>query len=103
MPKPQPENLAKALGGLVPKTKTPKTARVLNGWVMQAQNQLGISGPRVGWLVTATVVAAVLQRAVDTHGSPLFLLKGGTLLQYRLPGLSPLSTTAPVTLWISYS
>jgi hypothetical protein len=31
------------------------------------------------------VTVAVLQRAVDDSGKPLFLLKGGTYLQYRLP------------------
>ncbi|WP_225872041.1 nucleotidyl transferase AbiEii/AbiGii toxin family protein [Scrofimicrobium canadense] len=29
-----------------------------------------------------------MQRAVDRSGAPLFLLKGGTMLQYRLPGMS---------------
>jgi len=81
-------NLADALNELAPKGKTPASARVLNAWIAQAQDRLGSTGPRLGWLVAATVVSAALQRAVDTHGSPLFLLKGGTLLQYRLPGMS---------------
>ena len=32
--------------------------------------------------------AGGVRGAVDEHGSPLFLLKGGTLLQYRRPGQS---------------
>lgn len=84
----EPANLADALNDLVPKTKTPASARVLNAWIAQAQDHLGTAGPRLGWLVAATVVSAALQRAVDESGSPLFLLKGGTMLQYRIPGMS---------------
>lgn len=84
----EPANLADALNDLVPKAKTPPSARVLNTWISQAQDQLDTAGPRLGWLVAATVVSAALQRAVDESGSPLFLLKGGTMLQYRLPGMS---------------
>ncbi|GAA1820745.1 nucleotidyl transferase AbiEii/AbiGii toxin family protein [Agromyces neolithicus] len=81
-------NLAAAVNGLAPKAKSPASARVLNAWIAQAQDRLGASGPRLGWLVAATVVAAALQRAVDESGAALFLLKGGTMLQYRLPGMS---------------
>lgn len=84
----EPANLADALNDLVPKTKTPASARVLNTWIAQAQDHLGTAGPRLGWLVAATVVSAALQRAVDESGAPLFLLKGGTMLQYRIPGMS---------------
>lgn len=83
-----PANLAAALNNLAPKGKTPSSARVLNAWIAQAQDRLDSAGPRLGWLVATTVVSAALQRAVDEHGSPLFLLKGGTMLQYRLPGMS---------------
>jgi hypothetical protein len=81
-------NLAQALDELVPKGKAPASARVLNAWITQAQDRLGSAGPRLGWLVAATVVSAALQRAVDESGAALFLLKGGTMLQYRLPGMS---------------
>lgn len=81
-------NLASALNGLAPKGKSPASARVLNAWIAQAQDRLGSAGPRLGWLVAATVVSAALQRAVDESGVPLFLLKGGTMLQYRLQGIS---------------
>lgn len=81
-------NLARSFDELKPKEKAPASARVLNAWITQAQDRLGSAGPRLGWLVAATVVSAVLQRAVDETGSPLFLLKGGTMLQYRLPGMS---------------
>jgi hypothetical protein len=81
-------NLASQFGGLKPKDREPASARVLNAWISQAQQTLGTSGPRLGWLVATTVVAAVLQRAVDNADTPLFLLKGGTMLQYRLQGMS---------------
>ncbi|MDT5148281.1 MAG: hypothetical protein QOI01_14, partial [Mycobacterium sp.] len=71
-----------------PKGKSPSSARVLHTWIAQAQNSLGSAGPRLGWLVAATVITAALQRAVDGSGAALFLLKGGTMLQYRLPGMS---------------
>src|SRR5699024_1401310 len=81
-------NFADALNSLAPRGKEPGSARILNAWISQAQNRLESTGPRLGWLVAATVVSATLQRVVDEHDSPLFLLKGGTMLQYRLPGMS---------------
>jgi hypothetical protein len=84
----EPANLAQSLDGLKPKDKPPPSARVLHTWIAQAQDSIGSAGPRLGWLVAATVVTAALQRAVDESGTALFLLKGGTMLQYRLPGMS---------------
>ncbi|MDR2565912.1 MAG: nucleotidyl transferase AbiEii/AbiGii toxin family protein [Bifidobacteriaceae bacterium] len=83
-----PVNLAAALSLLRPKDKRPNSARVLNAWITQAQERLGSGGSRLGWLVASTVVTAALQRAVDEAGRTRFLLKGGTMLQYRLPGMS---------------
>lgn len=82
------DNLAASLKKLDPKKKEPTNARVLDGWIAQARDRLDSYGPRLGWLVAATVVTAALQRAVDEDGRSLFLLKGGTMLQYRLPGMS---------------
>lgn len=84
----EPANLAQLLDGLKPKGKSPSSARILHTWIAQAQDTLGSAGPRVGWLVAATVVTAALQRVVDESGTALFLLKGGTMLQYRLPGMA---------------
>jgi len=83
-----PTNLAAALSALKPKAKTPASVRVLSTWIAQAQDRLGSGGSRLGWLVATTVVTAALQRAVDETGQARFLLKGGTMLQYRLPGMS---------------
>lgn len=84
----EPANLAQSLDGLKPKDKAPSSARILHTWIAQAQHSLGSAGPRLGWLVAATVMTAALQRAVDDSGIALFLLKGGTILQYRLLGMS---------------
>lgn len=88
------ENLGTRLGELKPKTKPPATSRVLAQWIEKAQETLGERGQRLGWLVASTLVSAALQRVVDGSGTPSFLLKGGTLLQYRLP--APSRTTKDV-------
>lgn len=84
--------LAVALSGLRPKQHHPHSARVLDGWIAQAERQLGSDGGRLGWLVASTVVAGALQQALDELGQPLFLLKGGTLLQHRLPHVARATT-----------
>ncbi|MDR1152793.1 MAG: hypothetical protein LBK72_10050 [Bifidobacteriaceae bacterium] len=82
----EPWNLAAAIGGLKPKDKNPRSARILNAWITQAEDKLSSSCGRLGWLVASAMVTAALQRAVDDAGQSRFLLKGGTMLQYRLPG-----------------
>lgn len=78
--------LATLIGTLKPKTKPPVSTRVLNTWIAQAEGQLGdeAQGGRLGWLIASSVAIAAVQRAIDTDGNQLFLLKGGTLLQHRL-------------------
>ena len=51
----EPVNLARALDGLRPKEKVPNSARVLDGWIAQAERQIGSDGGRLGWLVASTV------------------------------------------------
>jgi len=82
----EPFNLAAALSALPTKPKLPNSAHVLDNWITQAESKLGSTRGRLGWLIASTVVAAALQKAVDDQGQPLFLLKGGTMLQHRLPG-----------------
>lgn len=64
--------------------KEPASTRVLDTWIIQAQEKLGMDAGRLGWLIASTVVVAALQRAVDETGRSLFLLKGGTYLQHRM-------------------
>lgn len=80
-------NLSRLISSLPPKNKPPNSARTLNAWVSQAERRLEADGGRLGWLVASTIVAAVLQKVVNKQGSPLFLMKGGTLLQHQLPRL----------------
>lgn len=90
--RPEQPHLIAALANLAPKTKSPASARVLDGWILRAERQIGADGGRLGWLVASTIVAAALQQAVDNQDEPLFLLKGGTLLQHRLPRTSRATT-----------
>lgn len=77
---------AKTLADLKPKAKPLASASILALWVTHAEKALDVpaAGGRMGWLVASTVVIAALQRAVDSDGTPRFLLKGGTYLQHRL-------------------
>lgn len=74
------------LSTLAPKAKEPASASILNSWISQAERKLGAGsgGGRLGWLIASSVAIAAVQRAVDSDGRQLFLLKGGTLLQHRL-------------------
>jgi len=82
------DTLPQAISRLKPKEKTPHSTRVLTAWVIQAEDKLRSDSGRLGWLVATTVVSAALQRTVDDFGQARFLLKGGTMLQYRLPVLT---------------
>jgi hypothetical protein len=79
--------VAALLRTLNPKTKQPASAAILNQWITQAEGKLGpeAKAGRLGWLVASSVAIASVQRAIDADGRQLFLLKGGTLLQHRLP------------------
>ena len=72
------------MANLPERLKEPASARVLDTWISQAQEKLGMDAGRLGWLIASTVVVAALQRAVDETGRSLFLLKGGTYLQHRM-------------------
>ncbi len=78
--------IAALLRTLTPKAKAPMSAMILNNWIAQAEAKLGpeAKGGRLGWLIASSVAIAAVQRAIDTDGRQLFLLKGGTLLQHRL-------------------
>jgi len=70
---------------LKPKEKEPNSVRTLNAWIAHAEQKFGIAeGGRLSWLIATTIIIAKLQEVVDGQDQPKFLLKGGTLLQYRL-------------------
>ncbi len=72
------------MANLPERGREPASARVLDTWINQAQQKLGMDAGRLGWLIASTVVVAALQRAVDETGRSFFLLKGGTYLQHRM-------------------
>ncbi|WP_080801195.1 nucleotidyl transferase AbiEii/AbiGii toxin family protein [Arabiibacter massiliensis] len=77
-------NLSELLGALKPKSKEPRSVRVLDSWIAHAENEFGIGqGGRLAWLVASTVATAKLQQVISATGDR-FSLKGGTLLQHRL-------------------
>jgi len=82
-----PSRIARLIGKLAPKTKQPVSAAVLSNWIAKAESQVGLEskGGRLGWLIASSVAIAAIQRAVDEDERQLFLLKGGTWLQHRLP------------------
>lgn len=65
------------------KDRSPKSARILDGWINDAQKIVSSRGERVGWILASTLVAAALQRALDDE-SPIFLVKGGVFIERAL-------------------
>lgn len=80
----KPQNPLDLLGTLKPRGKTPRSKNVLVGWINAAHTKVDLDPARLEWLIASTVVAAVLQRIIDSDGRHRFLLKGGTYLQHRL-------------------
>jgi hypothetical protein len=64
--------------------RIPGSARVLNNWLRDAQNETGIAEGRIGWLLASAVVISALQRTVGRDQRPLFLLKGGLFMEFHL-------------------
>ena len=81
----QSENVVDSLNNMQPKNKEAGSSRILNTWIAQAERQIGADAGRLGWLVASTIVAAKLQQVTDESKQPIFLLKGGTLLQHLIP------------------
>lgn len=85
-------SLNESVAQLKPKGKEPNSVATLTKWIDYAERQLGGQNTgRLSWLVASSVVVAKLQQVVDNQGGVRFILKGGTLLQYRL-GLSTRAT-----------
>ncbi|MEI8404314.1 MAG: nucleotidyl transferase AbiEii/AbiGii toxin family protein [Actinomycetes bacterium] len=69
----------------------------LNKWVtatrraLMADDGVVVDESRLSWIVASAVVVAVLQRVRSAENDVIFLLKGGTYLQYRL-GLATRAT-----------
>lgn len=68
-------------------TRRPVPARALSGlerWLGEWAAAEGVTAGRLRRFVAVAVVAAMVQRARDDQGRPLFLLKGGSDLELRL-------------------
>lgn len=78
-------SLNESVAQLKPKDKEPNSVATLAKWIDYAERQIGGQNTgRLAWLVASSVVVAKLQQVVDERGDARFILKGGTLLQYRL-------------------
>lgn len=79
------DSLNESIALLKPKDKEPNSVATLTKWIDYAERQIeGQNTGRLAWLVASSVAVAKLQQVVDEQGDARFILKGGTLLQYRL-------------------
>lgn len=68
--------------------KQPASKTILDNWIQAIEGTpgSGAKAKRLSWLVASTIVTAALQRAIDEDGSPRFVLKGGSYINYLLSG-----------------
>lgn len=79
------DSLNASVAHLKSKDKEPNSVATLTKWIDCAERQLGGQNTgRFSWLVASSIAVAKLQQVVDNQGDVRFVLKGGTLLQYRL-------------------
>jgi hypothetical protein len=67
-----------------PKRKAPHSTSVINRWVNDYAREHGVAAGRLARWIQFMVVLAILDRARDEQGKPLFLLKGGAAMELRL-------------------
>jgi hypothetical protein len=67
-----------------PERKAPHNTSVIERWVNEYAREHGVAAGRLGRWIQFMVVLAVLDRARDDQGEPLFLLKGGAAMELRL-------------------
>lgn len=79
------DSLNESVAQLKPKDKEPNSVATLTKWIDYAERQIGGQHMgRLSWLVASSIAVAKLQQVLDEQGDVRFILKGGTLLQYRL-------------------
>ncbi len=74
-----------------PKDKPPHSVKVLHSWISAYAKETGQVPERVMRSVSYMIVSLALERARDGTGTPLFLIKGGVMIELRL-GLRARST-----------
>jgi Nucleotidyl transferase AbiEii toxin, Type IV TA system len=67
-----------------PERKAPHNTSVIEKWINEYAREHGVAAGRLGRWIQFMVVLAVLDRARDEQGEPLFLLKGGAAMELRL-------------------
>lgn len=67
-----------------PKQKQPHNMRILQAWIREYADQEQLPESRVRRAVSFMLVALPLERALDTEGDPLFVVKGGVSMELRL-------------------
>ncbi len=67
-----------------PKDKPPHSVKVLHSWIAAYATETGQVPERIMRSVSYMIASLALERARDDHGAPLFLVKGGVMIELRL-------------------
>jgi hypothetical protein len=67
-----------------PKNKPPHSVKVLHSWIATYAKQTDQVPERIIRSVSYMIAALALERARDESGVPLFLIKGGVMIELRL-------------------
>jgi Nucleotidyl transferase AbiEii toxin, Type IV TA system len=67
-----------------PKNKPPHSVKVLHSWIATYAKQTEQVPERIIRSVSYMIAALALERARDQSGAPLFLIKGGVMIELRL-------------------
>ncbi len=67
-----------------PKDKPPHSVKVLHNWIATYAKETGQVPERIMRSVSYMIASLALERARDETGAPLFLIKGGVMIELRL-------------------
>jgi len=67
-----------------PKDKPPHSVKVLHSWIAMYAKETGQVPERIMRSVSYMIASLALERARDDTGAPLFLIKGGVMIELRL-------------------
>jgi hypothetical protein len=67
-----------------PKDKPPHSVKVLHSWITTYAKETGQVPERIMRSVSYMIASLALERARDNAGTPLFLIKGGVMIELRL-------------------
>ena len=67
-----------------PKDKPPHSIKVLHNWIATYAKETGQVPERIMRSVSYMIASLALERARDESGGPLFLIKGGVMIEMRL-------------------